>query len=328
MTAATDEIIPGLIRLEEIDGTRLLCQFLLVSGQQLMIVDAGLPSSPWATIVPAINKLGVEPAGITLVLTHPDADHCGGTASLRAAYPGLKVVAHAADVPPLGSPSDTIAQRYDTFARTDNMRLDSSALARIAGRLGAGFEVDERITSESWFSHRQTRGAIVHIPGHSHGHLGIWMPDKRALIAGDAVMGYGIRNLDGSLLYPPQFLSRPTYEATLERIAGLDVDILLCAHEAPMYGAQVATFIKDSRDAIGALEANVKAALNGGAETLAEVCQAIHEHYPGLPPNRAADLAPSAAAILQDWQANGTVQINTANGLRRFRSSKHSRDVR
>jgi glyoxylase-like metal-dependent hydrolase (beta-lactamase superfamily II) len=327
VTAATDEIIPGLIRLEAIDGTRLLCQFLLVSGQQLIIVDAGLPTSPWDTIVPTINELGFEPADVTLVLTHPDADHCGGTAGLRAAYPGLKVVAHAADSPPLGSPSDTIAQRYDTFARTDNMRLDSSALARIVGRLGAGFEVDERITCERWFSHRQTRGSIVHIPGHSHGHLGIWMPDKRALIAGDAVMGYGIRNLDGSLLYPPQFLSRSTYEATLDRIAGLNVDILLCAHEAPMYGADVAAFIRDSRDAIGVLEANVMAALNSGAETLADLCQAIHENYPGLPPNRAADLAPSTAAILQDLQANGTVQINTADGLRRFHLQRH-KDVR
>jgi len=327
VTAATDEIIPGLIRLEEIDGTRLLCQFLLVSGQQLVIVDAGLPSSPHGTIVPTINELGFEPDDITLVLTHPDADHCGGTASLRAAYPGLTVVAHAADSPPLGSPTDTIAQRYETFARTDDMRLDSSALARIAGRLGAGFEVDERITDERWFSHQQTRAAIVHIPGHSHGHLGIWMPDERALIAGDAVMGYGIRNLDGSLLYPPQFLSRSTYEATLDRIAGLNVDILLCAHEAPMYGADVAAFIKDSRDAIGVLEANVTAALNSGAETLADVCQAVHENYPGLPPNRAADLAPSAAAILQDLHANGTVQITTADGLRRFHFER-SKDVR
>jgi glyoxylase-like metal-dependent hydrolase (beta-lactamase superfamily II) len=319
VTAATDEIVPGLIRLEEIDGTRLLCQFLLVSGQQLMVVDAGLPSSPWETIVPAINELGFEPTDIRLVLTHPDADHCGGTAALRAAYPALRVVAAAADSPPLGSPTDTIAQRYQPFAHADDMRLDSSGLARIAGRLGAGFEVDERITCERWFSHRQARGAIVHIPGHSHGHLGIWMPDERALIAGDAVMGYGIRNLDGSLLYPPQFLSRSTYDATLDRIAGLNVEILLCAHEAPMYGADVAVFIKDSRDAIRVLEANVKAALDSGAGTLAELCQAVHENYPGLPPNRAADLAPSAAAILQDLQANGTVQINTADGLRRFR---------
>jgi hypothetical protein len=153
------------------------------------------------------------------------------------------------------------------------------------------------------------------------------MPDKRALVAGDAVMGYGIRNLDGSLLYPPQFLSRSTYEATLDRIAGLNVDILLCAHEAPMYGADVAAFIRDSRDAIGALEANVMAGLNSGAETLADLCQAIHENYHGLPPNRAADLAPSAAAILQDLQANGTVQINTADGLRRFHLRRH-KDVR
>ena len=39
----TNEIVPGLIRTEEIDGKRLLCQFLLYSDDHLTIVDAREP---------------------------------------------------------------------------------------------------------------------------------------------------------------------------------------------------------------------------------------------------------------------------------------------
>ena len=313
------EIVPGLFRLEEIDGTRLLCQFLLVAGPLVTVVDAGLPTSPWQTIVPAVHELGLDPEALTLVLTHPDADHCGGTASLRAAFPQVEVVAHAADSPPLGNPDETVAQRYDTFAQSDHISLDRLARARIVGRLGASYEVDTRLTDDRWFEFGSGRAAITHLPGHSHGHLGVWVPDERALVAGDAVMGYGIRNIDGSLLYPPQFLSRSKYEATLDRLEALNLEHLLCAHEPPMQGAAVAEFLKDSREAVRLLEANVRAALASGAETLAEICEGVHQRYPGLPAGRAPDLAPSTVAILHELQARGTVESDSTGAVRRFR---------
>lgn len=313
-----NEIVPGLVRTEEIDGTRLLCQFLLYSDEQLTIVDAGLPSSPFSTIVPAIEKLSLERPHTTLVLTHPDADHCGGTASLRAAYPWLKTLAHESDVALLGNPGGTIAGRYEAFAQTDGLRLDRLARARATARFGAAFDVDERITGDRWFDQGNRRAAVVHIPGHSDGHVGVWLPGPRALIAGDAIMGYGIRNCDGSLLYPPQFFSRAFYEATLDRVEAMDVDILLCAHEAPMTGTAVANFIEDSREAVRLLEANVRQALTGGAESLANVCQAVGGTYPGLSPDRWMDLAPSVSALLLDLQATGNVTVDSAGEIRHF----------
>jgi len=312
------EIVPGLIRTEEIDGNRLLCQFLLYSDEQLTIVDAGLPSSPFSTIVPAIEELSLERPHTTLVLTHPDADHCGGTASLRAAYPSLRTLAHEFDVPPLGNPGGTIAHRYEAFAQSDGLRLNRLARARATARFGAEFDVDERIVGDKWFDHGVTRAAIVHIPGHSDGHVGVWLPHTRALIAGDALMGYGIRNRDGSLLYPPQFFSRGLYETTLDRVEAMDVDILLCAHETPMSGAAVATFINDSREAVRILDDNVARALRAGQETLEDLCQSVSTTYPGLSPDQWMDLAPSVSAILLDMQASGLVAVNNASGIRHF----------
>jgi glyoxylase-like metal-dependent hydrolase (beta-lactamase superfamily II) len=322
VSGTVEELMPGVVRLEEIDGTRLLSQVLLISQQDLTIVDAGLPTTPWETIVPTIDNIVGEPESVKLVITHPDADHCGGTAALRSAYPQLNVAAHAADCPPIGSPADTIVQRYDTFADTDDIRLGRLSRTRIAGRLGAPFAVDDRVIAETRFAHRDTQAQLLHIPGHSSGHLGVWIPRDRTLIAGDAVMGFGIRNTDGSILYPPQFLSLPSYRTTLDRIAALNVDLLLCAHEKPMQGAEVKAFIQDSQDAASIIESNVRTALTGGAETLAEICAAVHQTYPGLRPQTADDLAPSVAAVLTAFRDDGSVQTETDTRVRRFRLQK------
>jgi len=312
------EIVPGLIRTEEVDGNRLLCQFLLFSDDQLTIVDAGLPSSPVSMIVPTIEKLSLDRPNATLVLTHPDADHCGGTASLRAAYPSLRTLAHQLDSPPLGNPVKTIAQRYEAFADTDGLRLDRLARARAAARFGGEFDVDERITGDTWLDRSDRRVAVVHLPGHSAGHVGVWLPDTRTLIAGDSIMGYGIRNRDGSLLYPPQFFSRTQYEATLDKVEAMDVDVLLCAHEAPMTEAAVSNFVEESREAVRMLEADVQRAFAGRPETLADLCQAVSLAYPGLSPDRWMDLAPSVSAILLDMQTSGRLAVDDANGIRQF----------
>jgi glyoxylase-like metal-dependent hydrolase (beta-lactamase superfamily II) len=317
-TTKQEEILPGVFRLEESDGSRVLCQFVLKSPDGVTIVDSGLPTSPSATIIPALDGLGVH-ANLNLLITHPDADHCGGTSALRAVYPHLIVSAHAGDHPPLGDPQRTINERYQPFADTDTISLAGAPLARIVGRLGGPFQVDEVLTSEKWLVHRAIRSAVVHIPGHSAGHIGVWLPDSHALIAGDALMGKGIRNRDGSLLYPPQFTAPSMYRQTIARIQGLAVETLLCAHEAPICGAAVQQFLQDSLEAVAVLEAGVRSALRGGAETLDQICLSAHASYGGLPVDRPRDLALSVAGILTEMHGTGGLVVDAKSRPRRFR---------
>jgi glyoxylase-like metal-dependent hydrolase (beta-lactamase superfamily II) len=314
-----EEILPGVFRLEEIDGTRLLCQFILKSEDYLTIIDAGLPTSPWTTIVPAVEEFGGADASMNLLITHPDADHCGGTAALKAAYPHLVVSAHADDHPPIGDPDRTVEERYLPFADSDRLSLDPAPLARIVGRLGGAFQVDEVLTGEKWLPHGGIRSAVIHIPGHSAGHIGAWLPESRTLIAGDAIMGSGIRNRDGSLLYPPQFIAPSVYKRTIARIQGLQVETLLCAHEPPITGVAVKQFLDDSLEAAELLEAGVRSALGHGAETLDEICLSVQGSYGGLPAERSRDFAASVAGILTEMHSTGGLIIDAGSSPRRFR---------
>lgn len=320
-TASTkhEQILPGLVRLEEIDGTRLLCQFILHSKDRVTVVDAGLPTSPWTTIVPALEGLGTAHASVNLLITHPDADHCGGTAALKAAYPRLVVTAHAGDHPPLGDPERTVNERYQPFADSDAISLDGAPLARIVGRLGGAFHVDEVLTDEKCVAHGTLRSAVVHIPGHSAGHIGVWLPDSGTLISGDAVMGTGIRNRDGSLLYPPQFIAPSLYKRTIARVQGLQVETLLCAHEPPMTGAAVKRFLDDSLEAAELLESGVRSALRQGAETLDQICRSVQASYGGPPGQSSRDFAPSVAGILSEMHNAGGLAVEAGTSPRRFR---------
>jgi glyoxylase-like metal-dependent hydrolase (beta-lactamase superfamily II) len=291
------EVVPGVLRLEEPDGPRWICQFVVNAPDAVLIVDAGLPGSAERSVLPALRRLGARDR-TSLLITHPDTDHCGGTAELVAGIPGLEVIAHEADRDALGDPDRTIERRYRRFA-ADGVEPDAAALARLRRRLGGAFRVDRAVADGHELRLGATIASVVHLPGHSPGHVGVWLPDARVLIAADAAMGAGIPTMDGRLLYPPQFFSPSVYRATLERIARLRPGVMLCTHEPVLEGAAVDAFLRASRDAVDALEAHVDAALASGARTLPEICAAVHALHGSLPDGRASDLAMTVAGILE-----------------------------
>ena len=310
----TTEVAPGVLRLQEPDGPRFICQFVVRGADATLIVDAGLPGSPEHTIVPAIDPRLRH----VLLITHPDTDHCGGTSQLVAALPGLEVIAHEADAGALGDPERTIEVRYRRFA-ADGVEPDAPTLARLRSRLGGAFALDGTFAD----GHEIDLGArvcrLVHLPGHSPGHTGAWLPDDRVLIAADAAMGWGIRKVDGSLLYAPQFSSPAVYRQTIDRIAELRPATMLCTHEPPLEGAEIDAFLDASREAVVWFEAAVEAALDVGARTLPEVCADVHRRHAGLPDARPSDLAMSVAGILDAMVTTGRAHVDRTGVGRAWR---------
>ena len=65
---------------------------------------------------------------------------------------------------------------------------------------------------------------VFHSPGHSPGHITIYWPDERVLIAGDVIFyqSTGRVDLPGG--------SAKTLKQSIERLAELDIEYLLCGH--------------------------------------------------------------------------------------------------
>ncbi len=317
--ASSSEVAPGVWRLQEPDGPRWICQFVVHGTEATLIVDAGLPGSPDRTILPALRRLGVGPGQrVVLLVTHPDTDHCGGTAELVAALPRLEVIAHEADRDALGDPERTIEVRYRRFA-ADGVEPDAETLARLRRRLGDRFRIDRAFADGELLDLGATTCRLVHLPGHSPGHTGVWLPGSRVLICADAAMGVGIPKMDGELLYAPQFFSPRVYRATLDRIAALRPAMMLCTHEPVLEGPAIDAFLRASRDAVDALEAQVAAALGSGAGSLPDICEAVHRGHAGLTEGRSGDLVMTVAGILRAMVTAGLADVESSTAGRVWR---------
>lgn len=311
------EVVPGLYRLEEDDDGRALCQFVIRGSTRTLVVDTGLPATPTVSLLPFLEELGVESDPLVL-LTHPDADHCGGTSTLLAALPGAEILAFHPDSRLLGDPERTIAERYQPYAESDAIRIPKGSLERMRGRFGGRYRITRSLTGEETLDLGDRQCELLVLPGHSPGHGGVWLSDCGVLVAGDAVMATGIRKRDGALLYAPQFFSPSTYRLTIRRIARMNAQLLLCAHEPPRTAAQAHAFLALSLQAVDDLERLVMVALQQGPRPLAEVCSDVHAQYGGLPSGRSHDLATTVAGILAERTGTGHVAFDERESPRQF----------
>ena len=304
------ELRAGIHRLEELDGPRLLCQYVVKGEASTLVVDAGLPTSPRSRLLPLLRDLGADRSPVVLVLTHPDADHCGGASVLRASLSRLSIVAHVADSRLIGNPDRTLAERYCAFEALDGIGPSTDRTDALRARLGAPFALDRLLEGDAAFDLGDRSAVALHVPGHSPGHLAVWLPEERVAIVGDAVMGHGIPRVDRGLLYPPMYSPPAAYRATIDRLEALAPALVLCGHEPPLEGHEALAFLSESRAAAARLEMLVRERLvSGPSVTVAQLCSAVAELYGELPAQSARDFAMTVDGVLGELVAQGGASV-------------------
>ena len=147
-------------------------------------------------------------------------------------------------------------------------------------RLGPGWSVD-----------------VLHLPGHTPGHLAVWDPRSGALLVIDAVLERGVYDRAGNRLIPPRYYDAHAYEATIRRVRALGADVLLTAHYPVMEGAEAAAFLERSLDFVGDLRAAVADGLCQGVTDLWALTQAADRRL-GPYPEFMVELGASVRAHL------------------------------
>src|SRR5207244_2580728 len=77
---------------------------------------------------------------------------------------------------------------------------------------------------------------VLHLPGHSPGHLGVLHRDSGTAIVIDAVLERGLYTTDDEIISPPPYSSVPAYRQTVERLRALRPERLGTSHYAPVEG--------------------------------------------------------------------------------------------
>ncbi len=243
-----DEVAPGIFRIESVLGPRPFAQYLL-RDERTLLVDTGIASTPGEVILPALRELGLDPAELDfIVISHADVDHFGGNAAMREAALRALLCAHADDAPWIGDRERILRERYGWYAaHGPDADYDDETKGWLRNALGPDVPVDLQLAGGEWF--RLGPNLIVevlHLPGHSRGHIGLWDPSSRTAIVTDAVLGAGLLNNEGGVIHPPPYMLVAEYEATVRRLQDLAPRRLLTAHYAVMEGDEVDRFLDES----------------------------------------------------------------------------------
>jgi glyoxylase-like metal-dependent hydrolase (beta-lactamase superfamily II) len=136
---------------------------------------------------------------------------------------------------------------------------------------------------------------VLHLPGHTPGHLGLWDERNQAAIIIDAVLADGIYDRAGNKLIPPRYYDLAALRQTIERLEALRPELLLTAHypvlerdEALEWLATCRAFVDDvervvrdappeEKDDLWALTQHVDAALGPFPQFMTELGATVRE---------------------------------------------------
>jgi glyoxylase-like metal-dependent hydrolase (beta-lactamase superfamily II) len=273
------ELLPGLHQIEQILGPRYLFQYLLV-GRRSMLIDTGIAPSPDTYILPYFESINFDPATLDyIVISHADVDHFGGNARMRQAAPRAILACHRLDAAWVGSKARILQERYGWY-KPFELDYPPETFAWISDNLGPDVRIDLQLQGDEIFMLADNRPVrILHLPGHSDGHLGFYDEANKAVIVIDAILWRGLLDMEDNVISPPPYSTIQGYLDAIELVLSLDFEHLYTAHYANKSGRAARQFLEESKDYVSRCHEAAADALRqaGKPLKLAEVPRAVDQ---------------------------------------------------
>ncbi|HSL00286.1 MAG TPA: MBL fold metallo-hydrolase [Rubrobacteraceae bacterium] len=281
------EILPGIHRIESNLGPRFMCQYLLVGEERTVLVDSGLAETPEEVIVPYLDGIGLGIESVDeVVISHADVDHCGGNSALKEMNPSLRFSCGEPDRPYVESTQVMLAEIY-RWSEPYGFGPDEESVSWILESLGGDCPIDEGLRGgETLRLGPDWRIEIMHLPGHTPGHLGIWDPKHGAAIIIDAALESGIYDREGNRLIPPRYFDAAGYRSTIRNLRTLRPEHLLTAHYPLLQGQDALDFLDRSLDFTEQVHRVVSEAISAGITDLWELTKRADERLGPYPESR------------------------------------------
>ena len=181
------------------------------------LVDAGLPDQMEA-ISAALVEAGIGVGDLRrIIFTHQDLDHVGSGAAL-VRQSGARVLAHSADAPYIEGSLRLLKPSPEMLEQRPQMREVLERLEPVG--------IDEYVEDGTRLD-LAGGTKVISTPGHTPGHISLYLERSKVLIAGDA-----LRAERGSLNgpNPSMTLEMPTAIQSIRRLADLEIDTIVCYH--------------------------------------------------------------------------------------------------
>lgn len=213
---------------EGFGGRNVLNPTLIWDDEIAILVDAGMPGS-WEMIQRAMAQAGVSPSKLkAIILTHQDFDHIGSLPEIIEAQGGqIQVYAHKLDQPYIEGTLPLIKTTPERMAKVlaplpDEERQKAMTMFANPPKV----KVDQTLEDKEVLPFC---GGIevVFTPGHTPGHISLYLKRSKTLVAGDALM-----YISGSLRGPaPQnTLDMEQAHDSLKKFLVKDIASVICYH--------------------------------------------------------------------------------------------------
>jgi len=275
----------------------------------VVLVDSGVAETPGKAILPYLDQLELDPPRLTMVITtHPDLDHQGGNAAIREAAPAALLACGEADRLLVEDPNCLFRERYN-FLQTEHGVGLGNEIPPDAGsrcRVDIGFRGGERIAIDNGWDLE-----VLHVPGHSHGHLALYDAVHKAAFVSDAIHGRGCPRADGSMGIPVTYFYIDLYLSTLIYLENLQLEQLHTGHWPSMRGEEIRDFFSDSRKTVDRLDRKIMRTLSQTHTglTLSQLMDAAMEEFPDWPASTRVLSAFPVKGHLDRLEERGQVRV-------------------
>ena len=213
-------------------GLPLNVSAIIEPNGNIHLVDSGIPSSS-THILSYLDDIGQDPMKIkTLVLTHLDIDHAGSAAELKQDT-GCQIIASDFEARVISGEKfslDDLRGLFPTYEQTEVESLHQ----KISEQVYPAVDVDRTVRGGDTLDlGYYEEGQFYEVPGHSPGHIALFIPKLSVFIAGDAV------SVSGQIVKRPRPEFTPSMRLALDsikKLKDLEFEILIAYHGPPIVG--------------------------------------------------------------------------------------------
>lgn len=210
------------------NGETFIFPTLIKTTTELILVDAGYPGQADALFA-AVAEEGLDLKALSkIVLTHHDFDHVGSLKEIKKRCPHATVITSAEEAPFINGSKKALRMQqaeaiYSSLpeeAKEGAKAFEAFLKSILPCEVDRTVKAGEAIDAEGLV-------VVVATPGHTSGHISLFLPSLQTVIAGDAVVFEA-----GALL-----LANPAYaynlaqaKASAEKLREMNPAIIICYH--------------------------------------------------------------------------------------------------
>lgn len=201
---------------------------ILNNGQELVLIDCGYPN--FLTLIEkGAKEKGISIENLTkIIITHHDFDHMGALAEFKSKYPKIEILSSVDEERYISGKEKSLRLQqaeklYSSLPedQKENAHKFQQLLSSIKNA-----NVDLLLEDNQKFS--WCGGAeIIYTPGHTPGHISIYLKESKTLIAGDALV---LENGELGIANPQYTLDIIEAKKSIKKLLNYDIEKIICYH--------------------------------------------------------------------------------------------------